>query len=189
MRMGNCICRGSVQPGDRFGPASPRRGKKKGGVTPEDLAAEHERAFLGLLKTGQSSVEIKDLVRARKEFDQNPFAGRIFELFSSSEAKDEINLRDYKTCVSELADEALEKKMRLAFRAYDWDGDGYISQRDLLHWLTELRVGSPRQSSKQLQQVAQKTIESHDLDGDGKLSFEEFKPLMSEFALNDHFGL
>ncbi|QDZ25187.1 hypothetical protein HOP50_16g77330 [Chloropicon primus] len=150
---------------------------------------DHERAFLGLVKDGgPRSVDITDLVASRQEFKSNPFSGRLFELFSEVEEEGKIGLDDYKACLKRLDSKDMDDKHDLAFMAYDVDGDGFISEGDLYFWMRRLGKGE-RQSSKQIHQVAKKTIEAYDKDEDGKLSPEEFKPLLSDFALADYFGL
>ena len=101
-----------------------------------------------------------------------------------------MSLPEYKAAVKELMDDSSQRKVELAFRAYDVDGDGFVSQGDLCHWLRKLGGShSPRQNTKQAQMVAKSTVEKYDEDGDGKLSLEDFKPLMCSYALSDHFGL
>lgn len=65
-----------------------------------------------------------------------------------------------------------ESKLRFAFRIYDIDRDGYISNGELFQVL-KMMVGSNLKDS-QLQQIVDKTMINADEDGDGKISFEEF---------------
>jgi serine/threonine-protein phosphatase 2B regulatory subunit len=65
-----------------------------------------------------------------------------------------------------------EEKLRFAFKVYDIDRDGYISNGELFIVL-KMMVGS-NLKDMQLQQIVDKTIMEADLDGDGKISFEEF---------------
>jgi len=60
----------------------------------------------------------------------------------------------------------------VAFRVYDIDNDGFISNGELFQTL-KLMVGSNLKDSE-LQQIVDKSIQSGDRDGDGKLSFQEF---------------
>ena len=80
---------------------------------------------------------------------------------------------------------------RFAFRIYDIDNDGYISNGELfqvvqhtthvtffsfLHFMFQvlkMMVGNNLKET-QLQQIVDKTILFADKDGDGKISFEEF---------------
>jgi len=156
---------------------------------PKESGLEHERTFLGLLKNGETEVGIPALAKT-PSFRSNPFSERIFQLFATSEEANRMSLPEYKAAVKELMDDSSQRKVELAFRAYDVDGDGFVSQGDLCHWLRKLGGShSPRQNTKQAQMVAKSTVEKYDEDGDGKLSLEEFKPLMCSYALSDHFGL
>ena len=65
-----------------------------------------------------------------------------------------------------------EEKLRFAFKVYDIDRDGFISNGELFIVL-KMMVGS-NLKDMQLQQIVDKTIMEADLDGDGKISFEEF---------------
>jgi len=65
-----------------------------------------------------------------------------------------------------------EEKLRFAFKVYDIDRDGYISNGELFIVL-KMMVGS-NLKDMQLQQIVDKTIMEADLDKDGKISFEEF---------------
>ena len=60
----------------------------------------------------------------------------------------------------------------VAFRIYDIDRDGYISNGELFQVL-KMMVGTNLKDA-QLQQIVDKTIINADTDGDGKVSFEEF---------------
>lgn len=67
---------------------------------------------------------------------------------------------------------AAEEKLRFAFKVYDIDRDGYISNGELFLVL-KMMVGSNLKDS-QLQQIVDKTIMEADQDGDGKINWEEF---------------
>lgn len=69
-----------------------------------------------------------------------------------------------------------EQKLQFAFKVYDIDRDGYISNGELFIVL-KMMVGS-NLKDQQLQQIVDKTIMEADLDGDGKISFEEFQKMV-----------
>lgn len=70
-----------------------------------------------------------------------------------------------------------EEKLRFAFKVYDIDRDGYISNGELFIVL-KMMVGSNLKDT-QLQQIVDKTIMEADRDGDGKISFEEFERMVA----------
>ena len=65
----------------------------------------------------------------------------------------------------------------VAFKVYDMDRDGFISNGELFLVL-KMMVGNNLKDG-QLQQIVDKTIMEADKDGDGKLSFEEFVLMVS----------
>lgn len=60
----------------------------------------------------------------------------------------------------------------VAFRIYDMDNDGYISNGELFQVL-KMMVGNNLKDT-QLQQIVDKTILFADKDEDDRISFEEF---------------
>ena len=68
--------------------------------------------------------------------------------------------------------------MIVAFKVYDMDRDGYISNGELFLVL-KMMVGS-NLKDQQLQQIVDKTIMEADQDGDGKISFEEFMAVVED---------
>ena len=62
--------------------------------------------------------------------------------------------------------------LTVAFRIYDMDNDGFISNGELFQVL-KMMVGNNLKDT-QLQQIVDKTICFADKDEDGKISFEEF---------------
>ena len=68
------------------------------------------------------------------------------------------------------------EKLRFAFNVYDMDRDGYISNGELFLVL-KMMVGQNLKET-QLQQIVDKTIMEADLDGDGRISFQEFERMV-----------
>lgn len=69
-----------------------------------------------------------------------------------------------------------EQKLKFAFKVYDIDRDGFISNGELFIVL-KMMVGN-NLKDQQLQQIVDKTIMEADLDQDGKISFEEFTKMV-----------
>jgi len=64
------------------------------------------------------------------------------------------------------------ERAAVAFKVYDMDNDGFISNGELFQTL-KLMVGN-NLKDVELQQIVDKTMFVGDKDGDGKLSFQEF---------------
>ena len=69
-----------------------------------------------------------------------------------------------------------EEKLMFAFKVYDIDRDGFISNGELFIVL-KMMVGS-NLKDQQLQQIVDKTIMEADTNKDGKISFEEFTKMV-----------
>ena len=85
----------------------------------------------------------------------------------------DVDFQEFVTSLSAFSSKGnKEQKLRFAFKVYDIDRDDYISNGELFIVL-KMMVGS-NLKDHQLQQIVDKTIMEADLDGDGKISFEEF---------------
>ncbi|KOX79038.1 Calcineurin subunit B type 2 [Melipona quadrifasciata] len=102
------------------------------------------------------------------ELQQNPLVQRVIDIFDA-----DGNGEGDK-----------ESKLRFAFRIYDMDNDGFISNGELFQVL-KMMVGNNLKDT-QLQQIVDKTILFADKDEDGKISFEEFCSVSKTFLLVRH---
>ena len=103
----------------------------------------------------------------------NPLATRIMEVFDSNNSGD-VDFQEFITGLSIFSGRSSkEDKLRFAFKIYDIDKDGYISNGELFIVL-KIMVGNNLEDD-QLQQIVDRTIVENDKDGDGRLSFAEFK--------------
>ena len=74
-----------------------------------------------------------------------------------------------------------------AFKVYDLNEDGFITQDELFSVL-KLMVGK-NLSEDQLQSIARTTLQKADKDKDGKISFEEFSRVRASrpFRMQHHY--
>ncbi|KAI7903114.1 uncharacterized protein BX663DRAFT_434568 [Cokeromyces recurvatus] len=82
-----------------------------------------------------------------------------------------------------------EEKLRLSFKLYDVDKDGFISKEELEHVMLQLVKKKNKQNEiEEIQRAIDCMFEDFDVDCDGKLSFEEYKlsamkePLIADFV-------
>lgn len=75
-------------------------------------------------------------------------------------------------------DEELLKEMKEAFKVFDGDGNGFISQAELKHSLHKM---GERLSDEEIEDM----MKEADLDGDGQISFPEFCRMIT---LQEMFG-
>lgn len=103
----------------------------------------------------------------------NPLATRIMEVFDSDNSGD-VDFQEFITGLSIFSGRSgKDEKLQFAFKIYDIDKDGFISNGELFIVL-KIMVGSNLDDT-QLQQIVDRTIMENDKDGDGKLNFTEFK--------------
>ena len=110
---------------------------------------------------------------------QNPLVSRVLEIFDD-DGNDQIDFTEFVEALSIFCandQEEKEAKVRFAFKIYDVNNDGYISNGDLFRIL-KIMVGD-NLNDTQLQQLVDRTVLQADKDKDGKLSFAEFQTFIA----------
>lgn len=124
---------------------------------------------LDLDNNGSLSV---DEFMSLPELQQNPLVQRVIDIFDE-DGNGEVDFKEFIQGVSQFSVKGDKtSKLKFAFRIYDIDNDGYISNGELFQVL-KMMVGSNLKDT-QLQQIVDKTILFADKDEDGKINFEEF---------------
>ncbi|KAJ0117636.1 calcineurin B-1 [Diaporthe amygdali] len=110
------------------------------------------------------------------QINSNPLATRMIAIFDE-DGGGNVDFQEFVSGLSAFSSKGnKEQKLRFAFKVYDIDRDGYISNGELFIVL-KMMVGS-NLKDQQLQQIVDKTIMEADLDKDGKISFEEFSKMV-----------
>jgi len=129
------------------------------------------KRFMKLDKDNSGTID-RDEFLSLPQVSSNPLATRMIAIFDEDGGGD-VDFQEFVSGLSAFSSKGnKEEKLRFAFRVYDIDRDGYISNGELFIVL-KMMVGS-NLKDQQLQQIVDKTIMEADLDGDGKISFEEF---------------
>ncbi|XP_027258896.1 calcineurin subunit B type 2 [Cricetulus griseus] len=134
---------------------------------------------MDLDKSGSLSI---DEFMSLPELQQNPLVSRVIDIFDT-DGNGEVDFHEFIMGTSQFSvkgDE--EQKLRFAFRVYDMDKDGYISNGELFHVL-KMMVGN-NLMDWQLQQLVDKTILVLDKDGDGRISFTEFCDVVKNMEIH-----
>jgi len=106
------------------------------------------------------------------ELQQNPLVRRVIDIFDD-DGNGEVDFKEFIMGLSHFSAKGdIENKLRFAFRIYDIDNDGFVSNGELYQVL-KMMVGNNLKDT-QLQQIVDKTILLYDKDKDGKISFQEF---------------
>ncbi|CAG8896456.1 unnamed protein product [Penicillium egyptiacum] len=110
------------------------------------------------------------------QVSSNPLATRMIAIFDEDGGGD-VDFQEFVTGLSAFSSKGnKQEKLRFAFKVYDIDRDGYISNGELFIVL-KMMVGN-NLKDVQLQQIVDKTIMEADKDQDGKISFEEFTDMV-----------
>jgi len=133
-----------------------------------------------------------------QNLDDSPFVERLFILLDTN-GDGVVDLHEFVTGLSLLCKGTIEQKLELSFKAYDLDGNGYISKDELASmfksaWISAFQAlcatyGNEELSKEDLNEFSEEmatqfsnnSFNTLDLNGDGQISFEEFK----EFAMSE----
>lgn len=134
-----------------------------------------KKRFMKLDKDQNGTIE-RDEFLSLPQISSNPLATRLIAIFDEDGGGD-VDFQEFVSGLSAFSSKGnKEQKLQFAFKVYDIDRDGYISNGELFIVL-KMMVGS-NLKDQQLQQIVDKTIMEADLDGDGKISFEEFTKMV-----------
>jgi len=129
------------------------------------------KRFMKLDKDNSGTIEREEFL-SLPQVSSNPLATRMIAIFDEDGGGD-VDFQEFVSGLSAFSSKGnKEEKLRFAFKVYDIDRDGYISNGELFIVL-KMMVGS-NLKDQQLQQIVDKTMMEADMDGDGKISFEEF---------------
>ena len=127
----------------------------------------------------------KDEFLQVEALQQNPLVARVLEIFDD-DGNDKIDFTEFVDALSIFCatdDSSNKQKIDFAFKVYDVNNDGYISNGDLFRIL-KIMVGD-NLNDTQLQQLVDRTILQADKDKDGKLSPTEFIEFIQGSEIED----
>ncbi|CAF0968230.1 unnamed protein product [Brachionus calyciflorus] len=135
------------------------------------------KRFRKLDLDGSGSLSVDEFMSI-PDLQQNPLVQRVIDIFDA-DGNGEVDFREFIQGISQFSVNGdKEAKLKFAFKIYDMDRDGFISNGELFQVL-KMMVGNNLKDA-QLQQIVDKTIIYADKDNDGKISFEEFKSVIDE---------
>jgi len=135
-----------------------------------------KKRFMKLDRDQSGSIDKEEFLQI-PAIATNPLASRMIAIFDE-DGGGTVDFQEFVDGLSAFSNRGdREQKLKFAFKVYDMDRDGYISNGELFLVL-KMMVGN-NLKEQQLQQIVDKTIMEADTDGDGKLSFEEFKQVVA----------
>jgi len=117
------------------------------------------------------------------ELADNPLVNRVISIFDTN-SDGKVSFVEFLVGLAKLAagtDES--QKVKFAFDIYDLNKDGFISNGELFS-VMKMMVGN-NLNDQQLQQLVDRTMLQADRDGDGLISFEDFKEMVSHIDIAD----
>ncbi|KZS97914.1 calcium/calmodulin-dependent protein phosphatase [Sistotremastrum niveocremeum HHB9708] len=149
--------------------------EKKSNFNASELERLKKR-FMKLDSDGSGSIDRDEFLRI-PQIANNPLASRMIAIFDE-DGGGTVDFQEFVGGLSAFSSRGgRDEKLMFAFKVYDMDRDGYISNGELFLVL-KMMVGS-NLKDQQLQQIVDKTIMEADKDGDGKLSFQEFSNMVA----------
>ncbi|KAJ1821069.1 Calcineurin subunit B [Coemansia sp. RSA 2599] len=139
--------------------------------TAEEIERLYKR-FSKLDKDNSGTIDKSEFMSI-PQLANNPLSARLIDIFDADGGGD-VDFIEFITGLSTFSSKGQkEEKLRFAFKIYDMDRDGFISNGELFMVL-KMMTGN-NLTPAQLQQIVDKTIREADKDGDGKIDFTEFK--------------
>ena len=131
-------------------------------------------ALLIRFVTKPGTIELHELQQVMRKLGQNPSEAELIEMISTVDdnGDNEIDFEEFMILMkSRIGEKDPEKELRDAFRVFDTDNSGSIDKKELKRLMKKLgQALSEAELDAMMDEV--------DTNGDGEISFEEFKELM-----------
>jgi serine/threonine-protein phosphatase 2B regulatory subunit len=151
----------------------------------QDIARLYSR-FRSLDADGNGQLDPTEILGVT-ELTENPLVRRVISVFDKDDSGNVSFLEFVLGLAKFTAGASEEEKLEFAFAIYDVNKDGYISNGDLFQ-VMKMMVGD-NLGDVQLQQLVDRQLVMADRDGDGKLSFEEFKEAVQNIGIAEQLSV
>lgn len=111
--------------------------------------------------------------------ENSSFARRIFRGFDNN-GDGQVNFKEFVQGLSIFSHKgSVEEKLAFSFRLYDMDGDGSIDKNELFDMLKAIMFDNLQidLSEEQLRVLVEHTFDEVDTNGDGQISYEEYREI------------
>merc|ERR1711908_144563 len=141
----------------------------------DEQKKEFRKNFNLFDKKRTGSIPIADMGTVLRSLGQNPTEAELAALVEEVD-KDKSGTIEFDEFVDLMArtnktQEQMEEEIKNAFLTFDADGSGFITREELIETLTTM--GDPVD-----EETINGMIQEADVDGDGKINYEEFTKIM-----------
>ncbi|XP_040993059.1 calmodulin-7-like [Juglans microcarpa x Juglans regia] len=151
-----------------------RKEEKMADQLTDDQISELREAFSLFDKDGDGCITAKELGNVMRSLGQNPTEPELQEMINEADTDNNgtINFVEFLELMARvMKDAALEEELREAFRVFDKDQDGLISEAELRNVMTNL-------GEKLTKEEVDEMIREVDMDGNNQVDYEEFAKVM-----------
>ncbi|XP_060523392.1 calmodulin-A-like isoform X2 [Cylas formicarius] len=141
----------------------------------EDQVAEFKEAFMLFDKDEDGTITMAELGVVMRSLGQRPTETELRDMVNEvdQDGNGTIEFNEFLQMMSRKMKEADgEEELKEAFRVFDKNNDGLISNIELRHVMTSL---GERLSEEEVEDM----IKEADLDGDGQVNYEEFVTILA----------
>ncbi|KAL3085555.1 hypothetical protein niasHT_037296 [Heterodera trifolii] len=151
-------------------------------LTVEEIQ-EFATAFRMFDKDGNGTMSIKELGVAMRTLGLNPTEDELLNMVNEYDVDGNgIDFFEFCKMMKEMNKETDQELIRLAFRVFDKDGNGYITAQEFRHFMTTM-------GEKFSEEEVDEIIKEFDKDGDEQIDYEEFvnavAPIVNDGAKED----
>jgi len=135
---------------------------------------EFKEAFDEFDKDGSGTISTKELLQVMRSIGQNPTEDEILELVMESDLNGDgtIDFQEFLEMMKRKSSETDQtEELRVAFQMFDKDKSGYIDAK-------EIRTVTTTLGEKLTDKEVEEFMREADIDGDGRLSYNEFVNMM-----------
>jgi len=135
---------------------------------------EFKQAFQEFDKDGSGTISTKELLPVMRSMGQNPTEDEVLNLVIEYDVNGDgtIDFDEFMEMMKKQAEhQDNSAELREAFKIFDRDGNGYIDAEELKKVVTQYGARLTLEEAEELLREA-------DLDGDGKLDYNEFVQMM-----------
>mmetsp|Transcript_7260 Transcript_7260/g.7906 ORF Transcript_7260/g.7906 Transcript_7260/m.7906 type:complete len:177 (-) Transcript_7260:93-623(-) len=151
----------------------------------KDITRLYNR-FRALDSDGNGQLDPNEILGVA-ELTENPLVQRVISVFDK-DGNGTVSFIEFLLGLAKLAAGTSEaEKLGFAFPIFDVNKDGFISNGDLFS-VMKMMVGD-NLGEMQLQQLVDRQMVIADKDGDGKLSFEEFKDAVKNIGVAEQLSI